>query len=100
MLFSAVVGPSHFPAASVNIGPAEPTIELPAVAPTRKKPFPKGKKARKTAKRMRQSFRAARAIVNPDSGETFQAKPGSRIARETEKFLRYVASRQDDARPG
>jgi hypothetical protein len=44
---------------------------------------------------MRQTFRAARAVVNPDSGETFRAKPGSRIERETGKFLQYIASRED-----
>lgn len=103
MLFSAVVGPSN-PLEQikfVDIGqstPRRPAFELNPL-PVRRQPkrgeLPKGKAARKAAKRMRQTFRAARAVVNPDSCETFQAKPGSRIERETGKFLQYIASRED-----
>jgi len=82
----------------IGAGAHKPAFELPplpVMRPPRRGDLPKGKAARKAAKRMRQTFRAARAIVNPDSGETFHAKPGSRIDRETGKFLQYIASRQD-----
>ena len=102
MLFSAVVGPSdslgHVKFVDIGAGAHKPVFELPPL-PAMRQPqrgdLPKGKKARKAAKRMRQTFRAARAVVNPDAGETFKAKPGSRIERETEKFLQYIASRED-----
>jgi hypothetical protein len=104
VLFSAVVGPSNsleqVKFVDIGAGAHKPALELPplpAQRPVKRGDLPKGKRARKAAKRMRQTFRAARSVVNPDAGETFRAKPGSRIERETEKFLRYIASRQDPA---